>query len=249
MSKQVMNMHQQDDRHFDSAGQPDSLMGSPIEPMSLVNDIAERFRQSVINGSLKPGDEINESQLAERMGVARGTLREAIHILIGEGLLEKLPNRASRVRMLSPEKAWEIMTARAIVEGYAARVLAERLTPAKLDHLQRLWLHLNEAAESNDHSAFVHWDFLMHQAIMELSGHGVLLEIWTRMSAWVRLMFASEQHYPNELVNNALKHKMIIEAIASGDPNIAEERLKADLLDQKELARFVNSHDNGEERQ
>ena len=49
----------------------DSLAG-PVATTSLVNVIAERFRKSVINGSLKPGDEINESQLAERMGVTPG---------------------------------------------------------------------------------------------------------------------------------------------------------------------------------
>src|SRR5512145_2328085 len=79
------------------------LLDVPVEPLSLVNEIAERFRQAVVKGTLKPGDVINESQMRERLGVARGTLREAIRILIGEGLLEKLPNRAARVRLLTAE--------------------------------------------------------------------------------------------------------------------------------------------------
>jgi DNA-binding GntR family transcriptional regulator len=216
-----------------------NLLDVPVAPISIVNDIAERFRQSVVNGTLRPGDEINESQLAERLGVARGTLREAVRILIGEGLLEKLPNRASRVRMLTPETAWEILTTRAVIEGFGARVLAQRLTPEKLQRLNAIWEHLYNAAEIKDIPSFVHWDFRLHQAIMELSGHGVLFETWTKISAWTRLMFAYEQFIPEDMVSNALNHKAIIEAIATGDPDIAEAKMKADLSQLRELERFA----------
>ena len=225
--------------HGSSDDQAEDLLATPVKPVSLVTDIAERFRESVVNGTLKPGEEINESHLAERLGVSRGTLREAIRILIGEGLLEKLPNRTSRVRMLSPDKAWEIMTARAIIEGFAARVLAERLTPEKLERLHSIWQHLYEAASANDRASFSHWDFALHQAIMEMSGHEVLFETWTKISAWIRLMFASEDYSPEEMLANALNHKQVIDAIAAGDPYVAEEKLKADLLDQHELKRIA----------
>jgi DNA-binding GntR family transcriptional regulator len=225
--------------HGSSDDQAKDLLATPVKPVSLVTDIAERFRESVVNGTLKPCEEINESQLAERLGVSRGTLREAIRILIGEGLLEKLPNRTSRVRMLSPDKAWEIMTARAIIEGFAARVLAERLTPEKLERLHSIWQRFYEAASANDRASFSHWDFALHQAIMEMSGHEVLFETWTKISAWIRLMFASEDYSPEEMLANALNHKQVIDAIAAGDPYVAEEKLKADLLDQHELKRIA----------
>ena len=219
--------------------QPRDLLSGPLTPASLVHEIAERVRQAVIAGSLKPGDEINESQLSERMGVARSTLREAVRILTSEGLLVKLPNRASSVRTLSAERIWEIMTARAVVEGFAARVLAQRLTPQKTALLYAIWQRLDDAAEANDRAAFVHWDLRLHEAIMELSGHEVLYETWTKMSSWIRLMFASEQFTADDLLENAASHKAVVDAIASGDAELAEARLKADLLDQKELARFA----------
>ena len=225
--------------HGSSDDRAKDLFATPVKPVSLVTDIAERFRASVVNGTLEPGEEINESQLAEQLGVSRGTLREAIRILIGEGLLEKLPNRTSRVRMLSPDKAWEIMTARAIIEGFAARVLAERLTPEKLERLHSIWQRFYEAALANDRASFSHWDFALHQAIMEMSGHAVLFETWTKISAWIRLMFASEDYSPEEMLANALNHKQVIDAIAAGDPYVAEEKLKADLLDQHELKRIA----------
>ena len=131
------------------------------------------------------------------------------------------------------------MTARAVVEGFAARVLAQRLTPHRTALLYAIWQRLHDAAQANDHASFVHWDLRLHEAIMELSGHVVLYETWTKMSAWIRLMFASEQFTADDLLENAASHKAVVDAIASGDAELAEARLKADLLDQKELARFA----------
>jgi DNA-binding GntR family transcriptional regulator len=229
----------ENDRPFEPKPVTIDFLSAPLAPVSLVNEIAERVRQAVINGSLKPGDEINESQLSERLGVARGTLREAVRVLTSEGLLVKLPNRASSVRELSAERIWEIMTARAVVEGFGARVLAQRLTPQKVALLNSIWERLDSAAQANDRASFVNWDLRLHQTIMALSGHEVLYDTWTKMSAWIRLMFASEEFTAADLLANAASHKAVIEAIASGDAELAEARLKADLLDQKELARFT----------
>ncbi len=211
----------------------------PVQPISLVDDVADRFRLSAVNGTLKPGEEINESQLAERLSVSRGTVREAIRILIGEGLLEKLPNRKARVRLLTPDKFWEIMTTRAVLEGFAARLLAQRLTPAKLERLTAIWQQLDKAAAANDRTVFSNWDFAFHQAIMEMSGHALLYETWTKIGAWIRLMFAAQEHTQIDMIPNALNHKKIIEAIATGDPEIAENKIKNDLLDQPEYQRMV----------
>jgi DNA-binding GntR family transcriptional regulator len=211
----------------------------PVQPISLVDDVAERFRLSVVNGTLKAGEEINESQLAERLSVSRGTLREAIRILVGEGVLEKLPNRKARVRLLTPDKFWEIMTTRALLEGFAARLLAQRLNPGKLDRLDAIWKQLDQAASANDRTAFSNWDFAFHQAIMEMSGHVLLYETWTKIGAWIRLMFAAQEHTAIDMVPNAHNHKKIIEAIATGNPEIAEAKIKSDLLDQPEYQKMA----------
>lgn len=210
-----------------------------IEPVSLVNIIVERFRQSIANGAFKPGEHVNELQLAEKMGVSRGTLREAIRILIGEGLLEKLPNYSSRVRILSLEKAGEIVTLRAELEGFAARLLSQKLTPEKIDRLQRICENLIEAAQANNKPSFSHWDYLLHQTIVEMSEHELLFEAWLKIGAWIQLMFNSEIHTEQELITNAVNHKNIIDSILSGDEHKAEEIIKKDLLEQPELLRSL----------
>jgi len=210
-----------------------------VEPVSLVNIIVERFRQSIANGAFKPGEHVNEVQLAEKMGVSRNTLREAIRILIGEGLLEKLPNSSSRVRILTAAKAAEIVTLRAELEGFAARLLSQKLTTEKIDKLQQICENLIEAAQANNDLSFSHWDYLLHQTIVEMSEHELLFETWVKIGAWIQLMFISENHTEQELITNAINHKNIIDAILSGDEHKAEETIKKDLLDQPELLRSL----------
>jgi DNA-binding GntR family transcriptional regulator len=216
-------------------------LSTAIQPISLVYEIAERFRQSVINGTLKPNEEINESQVAEQLNVSRGTTREAIRILVGEGLFEKLPNRKARVRVLPFSKFWEIMTARAAIEGTAASVLARRLTPDKLERLNSILGQMNDAASTNDNTLFSARDFEFHKAIMEMSGHELLLETWTKISTWIRLMFAMEDHTQIDMAFIAANHKKITDAIASGDPDVAEATLKSDIINQPEWKRFTES--------
>jgi DNA-binding GntR family transcriptional regulator len=226
---------------FSSSRSPQGILDTQIEPVSLVNSIADRFRQSIANGTFRPGEFVNESQFAEKLGVSRGTLREAIRILVAEGLLEKLPNRSSRVSILSSGKAWEIITLRAELEGFAARLLSQKLTPEKTERLRSICQKITEAAQANDGPSFLTLDYLLHQTILELSGHELLLEAWLRIAAWIRLMFASEVHSREELITNAINHQRIIEAIISGDQNQAEEVIKQDLLDQPELWRALKS--------
>lgn len=206
-----------------------ALLGSPIARVSLVADVAERIRKSVVGSILKPGDPIVESQLAERLGVSRGTIREAVRLLVGEGLLVKNPNATARVADLSPEKAWEVYSMRLVLEGFAARLLAQHLRPEQLDLLNAIWQHMLEAADAGDRASFSDWDFALHKTIVELSGHETLYESWRRLSTWISLTFAMQAYTPDVLRKNVMGHRRVIDAIASGDAAEAERITKQDL--------------------
>ena len=197
--------------------------------MSLVGDVAERLRKSIVGSILKPGDPIVESQLAERLGVSRGTIREAVRLLVGEGLLVKPPNAAARVSELTREKAWEVYSMRLVLEGFAARLLAQRLQPDHLRRLNEIWQQMMDAADAGDRASFSDCDFALHQAIVEYAGHETLCDTWRRLSTWIRLAFAAQAYTPEMLRQNALDHRRVIDAIASGDPAEAERVTRMDL--------------------
>lgn len=219
---------------------PSFLPAAPLAPTTLVKNIVDLFHLSLVEGKLHPGEEINESQVAQSLGVARGTLREAIHTLVSEGILEKSAHRHTRVIELSPQKAWEITTVRAVVESYCARVLAERMTPERAHALNAIWQDMDAAAHSGNGAAFTQCDFRLHEAIVELSGHELFGTIWSNLGPWIRLMFASVEYSAEDLIKNSQDHRLVIRAIQDGTPDEAEKRLRADLLDQNELRRIMD---------
>ncbi len=215
-----------------------NLLTKPLAKASLVGDVAERIRKSVASGLLRPGDAINESQLAERLSISRGTVREAIRVLIGEGLLVKSPNRTARVAELTLEKSWEIYSIRSLLEGLAARILAQRLLPEQHERLMAICHAMDEAANANDRASFADCDLALHEAILRFSGHETLYESWRRQSAWIALIFSVQEYTVESMRATAAEHLRIVAAIASQDPEQAEHVLRDDLDDSIILAQF-----------
>ena len=208
---------------------PPGLLEAPIARVSLVGDVAERLRKSIVGSVLKPGDPVVESQLAERLGVSRGTIREAVRLLVGEGLLVKPPNATAHVAELTREKAWEVYSMRLVLEAFAARLLAQRLQPDHLRRLNEIWQRMMAAADAGDRASFSDCDFALHEAIVAYAGHETLCDTWRRLSTWIRLAFAAQAYTPEVLRQNALDHRRVIDAIASGDPAEAERVTRMDL--------------------
>ena len=214
------------------------LLQTPIVRASLVGDVVERIRKSVVGGILKPGDPIIESQLADRLGISRGTIREAVRVLVGEGLLVKSHNATARVAELTQEREWEVYSMRLVLEGFAARLLAQRLQPEHLERLNTIWQHLLDAANANDKASFSDWDFALHETIVQMAGNETLYQTWRRLSAWISLTFAVQAYTPEVFRENAMDHRRIIDAIASGDAAQAERVMKQDLQTNIELGNY-----------
>jgi DNA-binding GntR family transcriptional regulator len=107
---------------------------------SAARDAAERvLRAEISRGELAPGHRLVEAELAERIGVNRSSVRQAIDALIAEGLVERIPHRGARVRVVSADEAVAITECRMVLEGLLARKAAERLTD---DEAGRLRAHL-----------------------------------------------------------------------------------------------------------
>ena len=114
--------------------------------MAAARDVAERaLREAISRGELAPGHRLVEVELAERIGVTRSSVRLATDTLIAEGLVERIPHRGARVRVVSVEEAVAITECRMALEGLLARKAAERITD---DEAGRLRDHLSAMADA-----------------------------------------------------------------------------------------------------
>lgn len=108
-----------------------------------VNEIAATLRERIIRGELQPGQRLVEQTLANDLSVSRVPIREALHILRGEGFVSATPNRGMVVHPLSEQDVEDLFEVREVLEVFAVRRAAERATQWEIDQLQ---LALEDAA-------------------------------------------------------------------------------------------------------
>lgn len=194
---------------------------TPVPRRSTAELIAEQLRSAIMYGSLAPGDQLGEADLAGRLGVSRGPLREAMQRLVQEGLLRSERHRGLFVRELTPDDVRDIYVARLAVERTACELIMRgnrgeavaRLTPA----VQRL----AEAAATGDRRAMSDADQEFHRTLVSCSGNGRLERMAQTLLVETRMCLTVMQEVYPEPAELLEEHRRILDAIADG----AEERL------------------------
>jgi DNA-binding GntR family transcriptional regulator len=210
----------------------------PIEPQALRHRIVSVLKRLIISGELQPGDRVLEADLAERLGVSRGPVREAFHQLEQEGLLVSSPHRGTFVATLPEDEIEEIYFLRAHLEGYAAkRVAAERRDEA-LPLLESLVQQMRSAAAAGDLPRLADLDLQFHETMLRLSGYEHLLRLWRSMDGLIRArtyVAIGEPSRASLVEYTPTSHLPIVEAIRSGDPARAEQSVHQHILEVKDL--------------
>ena len=144
---------------------------SPPPDPGLAAQAATQRKKLIYTGDIPPGERLNEVALAQRMGISRGPLREAIRMLAGQGLVTAVRNRGVYVRQISVREMLEIYELRALVFGYAAERACEHLTPTSRVVLESLLAQMDAACESGDGTGYYEANLAFHAHLLELSGN------------------------------------------------------------------------------
>src|SRR5579864_7510094 len=120
--------------------------GSSVEPL-VKHTVADCLRKEIASGALRPGTRIVEGTWAREFGVAQGSIREAINLLAQDGFVTKAAGRSARVVSLSEQDVLHIFELRGVLEGLAARLLAE--TRAHTDPLDHAVERMRQAYRDN----------------------------------------------------------------------------------------------------
>lgn len=189
------------------------------------------LREQLISGTLPGGSWLREQEVAATLDVSRTPVREAIRQLAQEGLVKVEANKGVRVHEPTMPEAIATYEVRERLEGMAARLAAERLRPSTAAVLdERLEAMLNVAAD--DFARHVEADNEFHLSIAELAGNPVLLELVERLNSRVNRVKVLTRHV-NATEFAHRQHQSIANAIASGEPDLAErlmaEHIRANL--------------------
>jgi DNA-binding GntR family transcriptional regulator len=187
-----------------------------------VDIVYARLRHDILNGTLQPGAELAQVQLAQELGVSRTPLREALRMLLRDGLVEGEPNRSLHVTGIWPAAMDEHWAVRVGLETIAIRVAVPRLTVQDLAGLEGDLAQMDFLGERGDFDAFevVHRAF--HLRMVEPAGEGFVRTIGelTDRGARYRRMWTFLLD-PTEWPLRAGDHRAIAEACAARDPDAA----------------------------
>ncbi|MCA1220708.1 GntR family transcriptional regulator [Streptomyces sp. 8L] len=191
--------------------------------------VSEAIRRALSAGDLVPGQRLVEQELSEAHHATRNCVREALQDLAAEGLVELVPRRGARVRIVSVEEAIQITECRAALEGLCARRAALHAPAAERESLRGIGAGMREAVAGGDLNTYSALNRQLHARIAEMSGQKVAGGLLDRLKGqMVRYQFRLALR-PGRPGKSLPQHLAIIEAIVAGDGPAAEAAARAHL--------------------
>ena len=179
----------------------------------LISDI----RKEVSSGILKPGDQLEVTALAERFGVSRTPIREAIRTLVESGVLETRPRKGSFVRVLSAKQLLDLFQVAAELEGMACRLAALSLTKENVEAIESGLAKCTQAAEFQNNAEYAMANLDFHTAIHNASGNDWLIEQLRQLQINLNSYRTMPYEIRGRLKKSTDEHKIICDTILSGD--------------------------------
>jgi DNA-binding GntR family transcriptional regulator len=207
---------------------------------SMRQKIYGHLREQLLNGEILPHQHLVETKIAQDIGTSRTPIREALHSLELEGLIESIPRVGYVVKPINEDEVEEICEIRAAIEGVGARWAMEKAPQKLIEDLRKNILISEEKVVQGDPKAFVELDAQFHEIIAKLSGSKRLQELGQTLRRHM-LRYRIQSIYLIENVLRAIEgHKGILEAIERGNLEEVSGAIKNHLeQSKKDILRYA----------
>lgn len=197
----------------------------------------DALRAAIVSGDIAPDARLVEADVSATFGMSRGAVRTALIRLEQDGLVVREPHRGARVRKVSNEEAVEILQARAVLEGLAARQAAERIDDAGKERLAECLVRQRELLEQGDLLGASDANADLHAALLELSGHGTAQRLIEALHAQtVRYQYRTIL-IPGRSAASVEEHAAIVDAVLGGRPDDADLAMRRHLFNVAQAVR------------
>lgn len=197
----------------------------------LLREVAyDRLKDAIRHADIPPGEPLSENKISKTMGISRTPVREALQMLSQEGLVEIRPGRGVIIAARSIRQIMDVLFIRLIIETELTRLAAENISPHQIETLWDSLHKMEEAVENEDHPGWSIADTAWHDVLSEACPNQLLGELVLQMRNRVH-RYASIDHKLRirQLRNGTAEHRLIVEAVASGDADAAAEAMRDHL--------------------
>lgn len=195
---------------------------SAVQRSPLTDQVVAQITTRILAGELGPGTLLRQAQLAEQLSVSRTPLREALRVLLTDGLVIQQQNGTFTVVSPTLDDARDTYEMRRVIDAFAARMAAIHATDKQLAELEDLVARLEESCDPFDGHLYLTAVSDYHVGLLKASGNRAILPLETAIRMSTRVLFPRFPQRQDRLISAAREHRQLYEAIRDRNPDEAE---------------------------
>lgn len=208
-----------------------SMASQPkIERRPLGEQVFGLVRRMISEGELKPGERLVEEHLARRIGTSRTPIREALHRLVQEGLVERRQKGGYVVRPISAQEVEEVTGVRAVLESYAVEMGSQRISENTMAELERNISEFEKALHAGNQKRLVELNTQFHVMLYRLAGSKLLMRLISDLAEPLHRFRVSLLSDLKAATRSLEDHREMLTAIKNGDNEKAVRVCRAHIL-------------------
>ncbi len=202
--------------------------------LPLRDVVFKTLRQAILTGELKPGERLMEIHLANKLGVSRTPIREAIRQLELEGLVIMVPRKGAQVASITEKSLTDVLEVRLALEKLAVELACKRISYEQKEILKEKMLEFEQLAGTDDASLIARADVAFHDAIFESTGNMRLGQMVNNLAEQMyryRFEYIKDRSGHEKLVS---EHRLIYDAIIRADIEEATKQISVHIKNQED---------------
>ncbi|WP_271274310.1 GntR family transcriptional regulator [Aliamphritea hakodatensis] len=189
--------------------------------MRTTPNLVQTLEHEIVTGQLKPRDKLDETQLAERFGVSRTPVREALLQLRATGLIDMQPRKGAAVASIDLKNLLEMFEMMANYESITAKLAARRAGSADIEQIRQAHLAGISAAESGDVDTYFLGNIRFHESIYNASHNSFLARLATDLNKRLCPYRRTQLHCTNRITESHQEHQNLLSAIEHRNAELA----------------------------
>lgn len=215
--------------------------------LPLRDVVFRTLRKSILTGELKPGERLMEIHLADKLGVSRTPIREAIHMLELEGLVTMIPRRGAEVSKITEKSMQDVLEVRRSLDALCAELACERITDEDLVSLKDACKAFEASVQTGNLTEIAKCDVALHNIIVLATRNTRLVQLVNNLSEQMyryRFEYIKDKKMHPILIE---EHQKILQAIINKDKESAANAAKEHIDNQKKaIIRTIRSEQSGD---
>ena len=196
--------------------------------ISAKENAFNQLQQWIIDGTLRPEEKLNDTELAQALGVSRTPIRESLQLLEAQGFVEMFPGKATQVTQVKKEDIIDLLPPLAALQALSAELAVPNLDDEIIRNLEHTNTRFSDAVHSEDYFSALKIDEEFHQIIVDAASNPYITSMVASLQAHVRRLF-----FHNSIVlttNSIHQHDTIIDCLKKRDATLVSQLMRDNWL-------------------